>query len=378
MKKKFLFSALAAVLCFAACNKDDDESFDGSAGSIDLRRQYCYSQTPGETNDKTLTAPVIEDDIITNYCINSYAIRGVFFRAKAERKGGYFVYQFYISPKDKEEWIEVGKITEDEIRNVAEAYRDEVSEINFRGETFFQKLIEFEPESYYDIKIRANYVLNGDTTFAESPTNTFFTYFQDNPLVYIQQCTKTSATLAIDNSIYDHYDSIKISVTDYSSNEEINKTITKDVKSITIDNLQNTYFDSKVNTYYENQYFVNIKLYGDYTHDHSAASKSGLEDSFTFLPHDEDEKILNYGASLYDIKETAKFKYCIIRKVSYYFGNYYFSDYNIFIPKKGWHFATEQEKEYFKANYQYEYRQLVKMNNNESAFNEYEILVKNY
>ncbi len=377
MKKiLFLCAAMTAAACFCGCNKDDSDDFDDSPGSIDLRRRYYYSLTPGETNDESLTPPVIEDEIITEYCLNSKTIRGYFFTAKAEKKGGYFVYQFFVSPKDKEEWIEIGKITEDEIKYLSDAYYDGTDEISFRGERFFQnqKLIEFEPETYYDIKIRANYILNGDTTFAESPTNTFFSYFKDNPLVYIQQCSKTSVTLAIDNSIYNNYDSIRITLTDNLSNEEINKTITKDVKSITFDNLRNNDFNSKVNAYF----YVEIKLYGDYCHDYSATSKNGLEDSFAFFPHDEDDKILNYGTSLYDIKETAKFKYCIIKKGSYYFGNYYFEEYNILIPKKGWHFITEEEKEYFKTNYQYEYNQLVEKNKEDLGYREYTILVKNY
>lgn len=375
MKKiLFLCAAMTAAMCFCGCNKDDGDDFDNSPGSIDLRRQYCYSQTPGETNDKSLTPPVIEDDIMTWYCVNSKTIRGTFFRAKAEKKGGYFVYQFFVSPKDKEEWIEIGKLTEDEIKNVADAYYEGTTEIRFRGEYFFQKLIEFEPETYYDIKIRANYILNGDTTFTESPTNTFFSYFKDNPLVYIQQCTKNSVTLAIDNSIYNNYDSIRITLTDNLSNEKINKTITKDVKSITFDNLRNNDFNSKVNAYF----FVDIKLYGDYYHDHSVASKSGLEDGFVFLPHDEDAKLLDYVGSLYEIKETSKFKYCIILKKSYYFGDFNIDITNTLIPKKGWHFITEEEKEYFKTNYQYEYNQLVEKNKKDLGYREYTILVKNY
>ncbi|MBR4215184.1 MAG: hypothetical protein IKR94_07680 [Bacteroidales bacterium] len=358
MKKiLFLCAAMTAVICFTGCNKDGDDDFDDTPGSIDLRRQYCYSLTPGETNDKSLTPPVIEDDIIgADYFANTKFIYGSFFRAKAEKKGGYFVYQFFISPKDKGEWIEVGKITEDEIRNVAEAYYEGVSEINFSGETFFQKHIDLEPESYYNIKIRANYVLNGETTFAESPTNTFFTYFKDNPLVYIQKYTKNSLTFAIDNSIYDYYDSLKISISGVAS-----KKISKDVKTITFDNLS------------EESYYIEYSLHADYLHQ-NLHYWQGIGNNLYAKPYDENENLLEYGGFIYEIKETNNFKYSIILK-----GNYYYTNKNlgVYIPKKGWHFITDTEKEYFKANYPSEYNQLVEKNK-KLSFSEYEILVKNY
>ncbi len=370
-KNLFLCAAMAAVICFTGCNKDGDDDFDDTPGSIDLRRQYCYSLTPGETNDKSLTPPVIEDDIIAGCFINAKAIRGKFFRAKAEKAGGYFVYQFFISPKDKEEWIEVGKITEDEIRTVAEAYYEGVSEINFRGETFFQNSIDLEPESYYNIKIRANYVLNGETTFAESPTNTFFTYFKDNPLVYIQKYTKNSITLAIDNSIYDHYDSIKISMENAGT-----KILSKDVKTVTFNNLSSNYFyNNELSKYMgEQRYIVEYQLKGNYLHDQNIYV--GLHEDFLCTPYEEDDGILEYGAQLYEIKNTDKFKYCIIPKEGYY-DNITFKRYNFLTSKKGWHFVTDKEREYFKNNYQLEYNQLVE-NNTKSYPDEYEILVKNY
>ena len=373
MKKNlFFFAAMAAAVWFTGCNKDDGDDFDDFPGSIDLRRQYCYSLTPGKTNDKSLTPPVIEDDIITRYCVNSKTIRGIFFRAKAEKQGGFFVYQFYISPKDKEEWIEVGKITEDEIRNVAQAYRENASEINFDGETFFQKLIEFEPESYYNIKMRANYVLNGDTTFAESPTNTFFTYFKDNPLVYIQKYTQNSITLAIDNSIYDHYDSIKITVYDAGT-----KIISKDVKTVTFDNLTSPYYDNELQKYTDiKKYSVEYRLKGDYNHD-KLNDFSGLKDCFACTPYEEDDLTLEYSALFYKIQETTKYKYSFIVKEGYYVGDSFtFQRYNIITHKKGWHFATEEEREYLKKYYPNEYNLLIQKN--KDNIYEWDLLVKNY
>lgn len=361
-KNLFLCAAMAAAACFCGCNKDGDDDFDDTPGSIDLRRQYCYSLTPGETNDKSLTPPVIEDDIIGHDSFaNTKFIYGSFFRAKAEKKGGYFVYQFFISPKDKGEWIEVGKITEDEIRNVAEAYYEGVSEINFRGETFFQNNIDLEPESYYNIKIRANYVLNGETTFAESPTNTFFTYFKDNPLIYVQKYTKNSISLAIDNSIYDYYDSIKISINELSNTIKTTK-IAKNVNTITFDNLEEGH-----------DYRIEYSLQADYLHQ-KTFYWNGIENSFYVQPFDDDGTLLEYYGWFYEIKETQKFTYCIAIKRNYY--NTW--DFGVLTTKKGWHYITENEKEYFKANYQKEYNQLLEMNKKHLGDREYEILVKNY
>ena len=290
MKKKFLFSALAAVLCFAACNKDDDDVNEGT-DSIDLRSQYCYSLTPGETNDKTLTAPVIEDDIITNYCVDTKAIKGTFLKAKAEKKGGYFYYQFFISPQNETNWIEIGKVTEEKMREENKFY-DNYSENFFRGDTYIQKSIILEPETYYNIKLRANYVLNNDTTFADSPTNTFFSYHKDNPMIYIQKYTKNSITLTIDNSIYNHYDSITITV---SGMEYLQiKTITKDVNTITFDNLKDNYYNKESNQYISNVYSVNYQLLGDYNHDYTR--DHGIYASFLFIPYEEDDNILEYIA----------------------------------------------------------------------------------
>lgn len=362
MKKNlFFFAAMAAAMCFCGCNKDGDDDFDDSPGSIDLRRQYCYSLPPGETNDKSLTPPVIEDDIIGHDSFaNTKFIYGSFFRAKAQKKGGFFVYQFFISPKDKEEWIEVGKITEDEIRNVAEAYTESASEIHFKGKTFFQNHIDLEPESYYNIKIRANYVLNGDTTFAESPTNTFFTYFKDNPLVYVQKYTKNSITLAIDNSIYNHYDSINISIYELSNTIGITK-VANNINTVTFNNLEEGH-----------DYRIEYSLYADYLH--QKAYYKGIDNYFCVQPFDDNETLLEYYGWFYEIKKTQKFTYCIAEKRNYY--NMW--NFGVFTTKKGWHYITDNEKEYFKANYQYEYQQLEEMNKEHKGIKEYEILVKNY
>lgn len=370
MKKNlFLCAAMAAVICFTGCNKDGDDDFDDTPGSIDLRRQYCYSLTPGETNDKSLTPPVIEDDIIgADYFANTKAIRGRFFRAKAEKAGGYFVYQFFISPKNKEEWIEVGKITEDEIiamSGLTERYIDKLSELDFEGKTCFQNFIDLEPESYYNIKIRANYVLNGETTFADSPTNTFFTYFKDNPLVYVQKYTKNSITLAIDNAIYNHYDSLKIIISDIYDDNIATRIVANNVNTITIDNLKE-----------EHKYFIAYSLHADYSHC-NVFNKRGIENYFGVQTYDENESLLEYDGLFYEIKETNKFKYCIAKKTSYYYQYASLEEFNIYIALKGWHFITDKEKEYFKGNYQSEYNQLIKKNK-ESSYDEYEILVKNY
>lgn len=53
MKKKFLFSAIAAVLCFAACNKDDDYT---EMSAYD----YYQSIELGESNDPSLKGPIID------------------------------------------------------------------------------------------------------------------------------------------------------------------------------------------------------------------------------------------------------------------------------------------------------------------------------
>ncbi len=278
----------------------------------------------GESNGPSLTGTIIGNDLVLAGNGNTHDFDIDFYPATSQKEGGFFIYQILVSPDNGNNW-EVIRTTHKKDLYYNETFKVYESD-GIELDTLHK---DFLPDTYYLLKVRANYVLNGDTTFAESQTETFFTKAVKLQLVYVEKYTHNSITLKIDNIdnlFFNDYDYMcfEIPPKDKGSIYERVIEIPYGQTSLTIDNLEETKYD------------LRYSYIGHYRgpKDRQQVTYHSI---FSVRPYEEQEGILEYNGVLYPIVITNKFQYSVIDYVSYY-------------PCKGWHIASEEELDYIRIN----------------------------